>query len=106
MSNIKTDKAIKKLLQRNLFLPPELKQKILASSPAKQTEILPLIESIDGKQTDLFKRALAKNPHFFADLENMAIHEALKKLIEAEEKNRNSEISLAEEELMAKLNAL
>jgi hypothetical protein len=106
MSNIKTDKAIKKLLQRNLFLPPELKQKILVSSPAKQTEILPLIESIDEKQTDLFKKALAKNPHFFADLENMAIHEALKKLIEAEEKNRNSEISLAEEELMAKLNAL
>ena len=87
------------LLQRNLFLPAELKVKILASTPAKQQEIMPLIESIDSKQTELFKKALAKNPHFFADLENGAIHQALAKLIAEEESFRVDEISDAERQL-------
>ena len=87
------------LLQRNLFLPAELKVKILASTPAKQQEIMPLIESIDSKQTELFKKALAKNPHFFADLENGAIHQTLAKLIAEEESFRVDEISDAERQL-------
>ena len=87
------------LLQRNLFLPAELKVKILASTPAKQQEIMPLIESIDSKQTELFKKALAKNPHFFADLENGAIHQTLAKLIAEEESFRVDEISDAVRQL-------
>lgn len=92
------------LLQRNLFLPAELKAKILASTPEKQTEILPMITSIDGKQTELFKKALAKNPHFFADLENGAIHETLAKLVAQEESFRVDEISQAEKQLNQALN--
>ncbi len=87
------------LLQRNLFLSAELKVKILASTPEKQLEIMPLITSIDTKQTALFKKALAKNPHFFADLENGAIHQALAKLIKEEESFRMDEISDAEAQL-------
>lgn len=94
------------LLQRSLFLKPELKEKILAASPEKQVEVLPLIVQIDAKQTDLFKKVLAENPHFFSDLENMAIHEALKKLIEIEQKYRESEWLPAEQELEQKLNQL
>jgi hypothetical protein len=94
------------LLQRNLFLTPDLKQKILSSSSAKHLEVLPLLEKLDEKQTDLFKKVLLENPHFFGDLENMAIHEAIKKLIETEQKHRNSEISKAEAELSAKLKEL
>lgn len=94
------------LLQRNLFLKPELKQKILNSSEAKQAEILSLLEKLDDKQTSLFKKVLVENPHFFADLENMAIHEALKKLVEAETKQRHNEVSAAEAELEAKLNEI
>lgn len=94
------------LLQRNLFLRPELKEKIKTSSEAKKAEILPLLEKLDDKQTDLFKKVLVENPHFFADLENMAIHEALKKLVEAETKHRHNEVSAAEAELEAKLNEL
>jgi len=97
---------LNELLQRNLFLTPELKTKILEASPAKHLEVIPLLEKLDEKQTDLFKKVLIENPHFFGDLENMAIHEALKKLIEAEEKHRNSEISKAEAELNAKLKDL
>ena len=105
--DLKTETSrIQELLQRNLFLRPELKQKILDSNPTKQAEVLSLLEKLDDKQTSLFKKVLVENPHFFADLENMAIHEALKKLIEAEEKHRNSEISKAEAELTAKLNEL
>lgn len=95
---------LQELLQRNLFLRPELKQKILAAKPAKQLEILPLIEQIDEKQTALFRKALKKNPHFFADLENHAIHEVLAKLIEQEEAHHEGEISHAEEELNKALN--
>ena len=91
--------ALQTLLQRNLFLPAELKVKILASSAAKQQEIMPLIASIDTKQTELFKKALAKNPHFFADLENGAIHETLAKLIAEEESFRIEEIDDAEAQL-------
>lgn len=87
------------LLQRNLFLPADLKTKILESNPAKQLEVLPLIASIDTKQTELFKKALAKNPHFFADLENGAIHQALAKLIAEEESFRMEEIDEAETKL-------
>lgn len=97
---------LNELLQRNLFLTPELKTKIIEASPAKHLEILPLLEKLDEKQTDLFKKVLVENPHFFGDLENMAIHKALKKLIEAEEAHRDSEISKAEAELNAKLKEL
>lgn len=97
---------LEELLQRNLFLNPDLKQKIRQASASKQAEVLPLLDKLDEKQTDLFKKVLVENPHFFGDLENMAIHEALKKLIEAEEKHRNSEISKAEAELNAKLQEL
>ncbi|NCP67609.1 hypothetical protein GW756_05050 [bacterium] len=94
------------LLQRNLFLQPQLKAKILDATPEKQAEILPLLTEIDGKQTDLFKKVLKTNPNFFADLENMAIHEALKKLVEAEEVYRLKEMTDAEAELTQKLNQL
>ncbi len=99
-------KQLEKLLQRNLFLSPELKQKILTSSPAKQKEVWSLVQSIDTKQTTLFKRALKKNPHFFADLENDAIHETLTKMMAEEEGFRVDEINAAEDELLAALNDL
>ncbi len=104
MSTTKINVDLAKLLQRSLFIKPELKAKILTSTPEKQAEVLPLIAAIDSKQTNLFKKVLAENPHFFTDLENMAIHEALKKLVEAEEVYRVEELETAEKELMQKLN--
>lgn len=94
------------LLQRSLFLKPELKSKILASTPKKQAEVLPLITKIDEKQTALFKKVLTKNPHFFADLETQAIHQVLASLIEAEEGFRVDEIKMAEKQLNKSLNGL
>lgn len=104
---IKTDiSEVQQLLQRSLFIKPEVKAKILASSLAKQAEVLPLIKQIDTKQTALFKKALVKNPHFFADLETQAIHQVLAQLVEKEESVRLDEINTAEAELTKTLNQI
>jgi|GEM_PF-4813521 len=95
---------LEQLLHRSLFVKPAIKTKILAASPAKQAEVLPLIVQIDAKQTSLFKKALAKNPHFFADLETQAIHQVLTHLVEKEEAVRLDEINQAEQELNSTLN--
>jgi len=93
-------------LSRNLFLEPELKQKILEADIEIQEEILPILTQMDEKQTDLFRKILEKNPHFFGDLENMAIRDALKKLVAREEQEHLEEIANAENELENMLNGL
>lgn len=90
---------IKILLGRNLFLSKEVKIQIFESDTDSQAEILPILEEMDQKQTLLFRKVLEKNPHFFGDLENMAIHEALKKLVEQEEVLHLEEMESAEREL-------
>ena len=91
--------VIKVLLGRNLFLSKTVKEQILESDEASQKEILPILEEMDEKQTLLFRKVLEKNPHFFGDLENMAIHEALRKLVQQEEALHLEEIETAENEL-------
>ena len=87
------------LLGRNLFLSKEIKAQIVESDAEAQKAILPILVEMDEKQTLLFRKVLEKNPNFFGDLENMAIHEALKKLVEQEEAVRLQEIEGAEKEL-------
>ncbi len=97
---------IEELLSRNLFLAKDIKIQVMEADNQTQAEILPILRQMDEKQTDLFRKILEKNPHFFADLENMAIHEALKRIVEEEEKIRIKEISSAEQELDDMLSTL
>ncbi len=103
---IPVHEQLDEFLSRNLFLEPDLKQKILDADMTVQEEILPILSQMDEKQTDLFRKILEKNPHFFGDLENMAIRDALKKLVQREEQDHLREIADAENELENMLSGL
>lgn len=104
LSEVTTE--IKTLLGRNLFIPKALKERILTASESQQYKALKLLQVMDQKQTELFKKILRKNPHFFSDLENMAVHEVLRKLVEHEEAEHLKEIKIAEQELEQMLSTI
>lgn len=64
------DTQIQELLGRNLFLAKKEKNEILAESQETKKELLPLLEAMDEKQTEIFRGAVQRNPDFFEDWGN------------------------------------
>ena len=68
---------IRELLDRNVFLKPEVKAQLLAADPQTQADILPTLEAMDREQTAAFRKAVKGNPDFFKDWEAAVLeHEA------------------------------
>lgn len=99
MAKVTLTTEIKTLLGRNLFVRPALKAKILAAEVEQQPAVLALLQQMDAKQTTLFKQILTKNPHFFTELENVAVQAALQRLVEHEASLHLTEMEAVEAEL-------
>ena len=59
---------LREILHRNMFLRKKQKQEILAADDDRQSAILPLLEKMDVTQTEIFRRAVDKEPNFFENL--------------------------------------
>ena len=98
------DLRIQALLQRNFFLKESLLPKIQSASPEQRLQLLPVLEKMDEKQTEVFQKILEKNPDFFKDIKRKQNHENLMKLLAIELKEKQNDMVRIEEELLDKLN--
>lgn len=76
------DTALQSLLSRNLFLSSETKTEILTADQDTKAEILPVLNSMDRRQTHLFRKLLAVDGQFIDNMTAGGIRYACKKLNE------------------------
>ena len=106
MDTNQIDVRIQELLQRNIFLKESLLPQIQSTSPEKQLQLLPVLEQMDEKQTEVFQKVLEKNPDFFKYIKRKKNHENLMKLLAIELKEKQIDMEKIEIELLEKLKEL
>lgn len=94
---------IKNLLSRNLFLDESLKSRILKAPETKQKGLCEILEKMDAKQLELFQKIIKKNPNFVGQLEHVATHKELVRLMKEEASNHQIELAEAEQALLKNL---
>lgn len=97
---------IKNLLNRNLFLEEALKTRILDAPESKQQKIFEILEQMDAKQLEVLQKIIKKNPNFVGQLEHVASHKELLRLMSEEAKLHALELEEAEAELLKNLSSV
>ena len=59
---------LREILHRNMFLRKKQKQENWAADDDRQSAILPLLKKMDVTQTEVFRRAVDREPNFFENL--------------------------------------
>lgn len=97
---------IKELLDRNLFLEASLKIRILNAPESKQQGVFEILEKMDAKQLELLQKVIKKNPNFVGQLEHVATHKELLRLMKEEASLHEVELAEAEQELLKNLSSI
>jgi len=98
-------KNIKKLIEKSVFMPKELRNKLskkLADpkiSREKLEKIQSVLDKIISTEDSTIKEVLKKDPMFFKNIKRKISHEKLAKKLQNEEKLQNADLNEVEQEL-------